>query len=134
MLKFISPLFLLVSFMFSCTNSAPDIQKVNSKQEPFDHLYFSRAYPDNVVDVKKMTEIQQKVAKNIALNNKTLDNVLWRMEGPFNIGGRINTIAVDPQNADIINMSLGGFGYSQAMQDVVNLVNDAGIIIIARKI
>ncbi len=100
--KFISPLFLLVSFLFSCANSAPDIQKVNSKQEPFDHLYFSRAYPDDVVDVSEMTEIHQKVVKNIALNNKTLDPVLWRMEGPFNIGGRINTIAVDPQNTDII--------------------------------
>ncbi|VAW57110.1 hypothetical protein MNBD_GAMMA07-137 [hydrothermal vent metagenome] len=38
---------------------------------------------------------------------------------------------VPAQIADVINMSLGGFGFSQSMQNLINQVNDAGIIIIA---
>lgn len=38
---------------------------------------------------------------------------------------------VPAQKADVINMSLGGYGSSTAFQDVVNQVRNAGVIIIA---
>lgn len=38
---------------------------------------------------------------------------------------------VPTQKADIINLSLGGSGYSQAAQDTYNLVRNAGVLVVA---
>ena len=80
--------------------------KVKLKKEPFDNLYYQRAYPDNFVDVDAVSEVGSQVRQEIAL--KTAD-AEWLSEGPGNIGGRINTIAVDPNNSDII--FIGNFYY-----------------------
>ncbi len=49
----------------------------------------------------------------------------------FAAGLNNDSNTVPAQIADVINMSLGGFGYSQSMQNVINNVNAAGVIIIA---
>ncbi len=49
----------------------------------------------------------------------------------FAAGLENDSNTVPAQIADVINMSLGGFGYSQSMQTVIDNVNAAGVIIIA---
>ncbi len=68
---------------------------------PNEHFFWQRAYPDfNMsVDVVKnaLREAQQQS------NAKQSDNdATWLLEGPTNIGGRINAIAVHPNNPNII--------------------------------
>ncbi|ARU55719.1 peptidase S8 and S53, subtilisin, kexin, sedolisin [Oleiphilus messinensis] len=49
----------------------------------------------------------------------------------FSAGLSNDSGTVPPQRADIINMSLGGSGYSQSAQQAINAVRAAGVIIVA---
>lgn len=84
--------------IFGCNSNQP--ADVKLKQEPFDQIYFQRAYPDQVMDFKEMENVTHKVSQE--LSAKSIVDAEWLAEGPGNIGGRINAIAVDQNNSDII--------------------------------
>lgn len=77
---------------------------------PDELFYLDRNYPDysSSPDIFHQ-HLQQvmKADKASARSHRGLDHP-WKIEGPGNIGGRVNTIAVDPLNPDIILL-----GYSQ---------------------
>ncbi len=81
-----------------------------SKQKPVENSmgkwpnedYFNvRAYPDKYIDAKAyhagMVEAQLMAAEKVA----GFDDE-WTVQGPGNIGARVNTVAVNPQNENII--------------------------------
>ena len=78
--------------------------------EPFEFFYLDRNYPATEAAPNLY---QQKLRQSI-LHDKTTSrshrglDAPWKIEGPGNIGGRVNTIAVHPLNPDIILL-----GYSQ---------------------
>lgn len=94
---------LLGCFFFS---NNINIQKSESPTDQFDNLrpadeyLLRRNYPagDEGQESYKLALTKAKYFDKKYRNK----NTSWRQEGPYNIGGRINTIAVDPTNASII--------------------------------
>jgi hypothetical protein len=73
---------------------------------PNDHFFTQRTYPDLIFDhkayvagLKQASSDHQLTAKLKSLNTFPGS---WATEGPGNIGGRINCVAVHPTNQNII--------------------------------
>ena len=95
------------------TQATPDPQaKLAAKQAPADHFAMMRAYPDPSVDIRAY-EAALDQARNIPIAKTAssgLVNTPWRTEGPTNLGGRINAIAIDPNNPSTILTGSAGSG------------------------
>jgi len=70
---------------------------------PDEGHFLARTYPDFTLDLDAYakTITKTKHRDELATKNSATDSP-WNLEGPTNIGGRINTIAVHPTNSDII--------------------------------
>lgn len=113
MKKYFSPIFLLFALLSSAAmyrvfthigyNVAP-MQQPNLEQlKPEESFFLARLYPTFTLDVAAYAKTIAKTQQTDALQAKNaFTNTPWALEGPQNIGGRINTIAVHPQNPDII--------------------------------
>jgi len=83
-------------------------QKNKKKQavplKPYEQLFIMKNYPDYKPDVQKyMSEVKKVSAQLIQDYRKSAkDAPQWITQGPYNISGRINTIAVNPDNHDEI--------------------------------
>ena len=72
--------------------------------EPTDHWYRMRAYPDGFNEQEFLQQMQylKEQAEETAAN-RTVDLTMpWMQEGPGNIGGRFNALAISPTNQNII--------------------------------
>jgi photosystem II stability/assembly factor-like uncharacterized protein len=90
---------LLVGYFTIKTNKI-EIQPL----KPFEDLHFMRNYPDfnEGFDSYQLTMQQEAIQIKNQLKLKNGDASNWVNQGPYNIGGRINTIAVNPGNDQII--------------------------------
>ncbi|HBO75422.1 MAG TPA: hypothetical protein DD653_12160 [Marinilabiliales bacterium] len=90
---------LIAGFLFSKNDKKP-----HPKLKPFEDLHFMRNYPDfekgHAVYLQQMQKETMRLQK--ASLNKTGGQPQWITQGPYNIGGRINTIAHNPNNGNII--------------------------------
>jgi photosystem II stability/assembly factor-like uncharacterized protein len=79
---------------------------------PSDQFYFQRSYPDAQFDLagyeSALAMVQGSAAK--VSGTSGLSDTPWTLEGPTNTGGRINAIAIDPNNSSVIfvGCSVGG--------------------------
>ncbi len=116
---FLGILTLLIACLFFFSTTLPDFHKNSSHlksssasndetedlQRPSDEMLFRRMYPDKAFDATGYTRILSEISSGLQRGYKTLPvgfGDSWKLEGPTNIGGRINTIAVDPGNPSII--------------------------------
>lgn len=92
-------------------NTAPSTQappspqeKLESKHGPAEHFSIQRAYPDPAVDIRAYEAAlsSARLASSAKTSSTGITNTPWRLEGPTNIGGRINTVAIDPNNPSTI--------------------------------
>jgi photosystem II stability/assembly factor-like uncharacterized protein len=69
---------------------------------PYEFDDIKRTFPDKYPDNKAYQKAMAQIASNLGAKagNPFVD--AWQVEGPGNIGGRINCIAVHPQNSNII--------------------------------
>lgn len=95
-------IFLLLLFTVSTgcsenpsTPEKPTDSKLDKLSAPNEHMWAQRAYPDLAVDFKAMNKVAERVAETS--NQKSADSP-WKIEGPTNIGGRINTIVIHPED------------------------------------
>ncbi|MEO6759192.1 MAG: hypothetical protein ABIO24_07035, partial [Saprospiraceae bacterium] len=109
------PLFLALAApfcWFSCQShfSPETSESLDSKTEPYDFFSQQRSYPDRDFDWKgwrktvvrvRQAEIQQ--LRDTGCGGQTTD---WTLQGPANIAGRVNALAV---KADDPNTVLAGF-------------------------
>ena len=94
--------------IISCHNQG--LEKFEEKHEPFDHFFFQRAFPDEVVNYKEM-ERTLKAAQRFSQNQLSKSSSAeWNIEGPYNLGGRINCVAIHPDNQDIWLSGTAGGG------------------------
>ncbi len=85
------------------------IARWESKTAPSDQFELVRAWPDRTLDYTVYTAALDAVRAEVAAAATTTTVQrspsafagLWRQEGPNNIGGRFNTIALHPTNAQI---------------------------------
>jgi photosystem II stability/assembly factor-like uncharacterized protein len=80
-----------------------DKRDCESPSTPYDHFMQQRSWPDVAFDLEGYRQALEYA------NQKGMNKVSppgfsdsWQLEGPTNIGGRINTIAIDPTDTNII--------------------------------
>ncbi len=103
---------LLCCLTWSCQDQREaEFTEIDHKNAPSDFLNIRYNYPNGSPDLKAMAQAKSQV-KQFKNLQKSIPgaNTQWRLEGPGNLGGRINTIAPHPTSADtlLIGFSNGG--------------------------
>lgn len=94
----------IILFLFSYHKKSDKVQ-LAIEQFPSEWFYLQKNYPDFKLDHRAYHQAMESVSYQNGMHYKTTSNGFnanWTLEGPGNIGGRINTIAVDPGNDSII--------------------------------
>jgi photosystem II stability/assembly factor-like uncharacterized protein len=88
----------------SCNQSTPINEQASDREAlPAEDYFMTRNYPDTRFSVNAYTKALRQAKEQLAFrNNPTGFDEDWIVRGPANIGARINTIAVHPDNEDII--------------------------------
>jgi len=109
--------FLLVLLSISCTRA---IQKETAdlKFEPAETLFLAKHFPSKVPDFGAMENAHQLALRKLNAGQRT--NGEWKLEGPANIGARINTIAMHPVDANIIYAGFADGGLWKTTDGGVN--------------
>jgi photosystem II stability/assembly factor-like uncharacterized protein len=68
-------------------------------REANENFFLVRSYPDAYVDPKAYDAAVKDV---ISRKNTSREQVSWTQEGPGNIGGRINCMAIEPGNTNVM--------------------------------
>lgn len=101
------PLLLLLS-MVACH---PELETEGEEEGEFpnEEFFHQRAYPDDYVDLKAYQKGMVE-ARLLAAEKVFGFDAEWTVQGPGNIGARVNTLAVHPTNENIIfaGFSSGG--------------------------
>jgi photosystem II stability/assembly factor-like uncharacterized protein len=115
-------------FLFSCAENnqaTKESAKRLSDYGPADHLWERWTYPNETFDVAYFDKVIEDV--KLQMLQKGGNDVSWRVEGPTNIGGRINCVALNPDNESeiFIGTSAGGvFRSSNAGGNWESIGND----------
>lgn len=89
------------------------------KQAPGDWFYLQRAYPFGDIPYEKyFAAIEEK--KVMEQTDNPTSQVAWVPNGPYNIGGRITAIAVNPSNPSIIIVGAAAGGIFKTTNGGVN--------------
>ena len=117
-----SILFLSVSFIlligfliFSNTKLDADRNAFGIEKEYYNSLKPNQQYElsKNYGSSDNASDLFQLVANRVArdLRKKTRNaNTPWESEGPYNVGGRINDIEIDPNNTNILYLATPAAG------------------------
>ena len=112
-MKIFNAIIVLSISLVSCTESKKpsekSLERIEKKNGPFDHFYFQRAFPDDQINFEAM-ERSLKEAKAFAQSSSKSSDGEWTEIGPYNLGGRINCIAIHPDNDNIILSGTAGGG------------------------
>ncbi len=107
------PLLLVLPWLISCTpDRAPAARmageqtaRIERKNAPNDQFWLIRSFPDTIMDIAayeyalleaRRQDRQQRIMASAGFGAQ------WKLEGPVNIAGRINAIAMHPGDHDII--------------------------------
>lgn len=98
-------------FLISCTGNVKELKergKQYGEYGPAEHIWERWTYPNESFDIAYFDKVMANAESQ--MNQKNSTNVHWRIEGPTNIGGRINCIALNPVNDEdiLIGTSAGG--------------------------
>lgn len=92
-------------------NQLPQRDRLAEKTEPYDFFAFQRSYPDPHFDwntwrqaLRHAREADVAVADRSGCGSS--NPTAWTLQGPSNVAGRVNTLAVKPDNEDVV---LAGF-------------------------
>ncbi|MEM1120333.1 MAG: T9SS type A sorting domain-containing protein [Bacteroidota bacterium] len=101
-----------ITFLFLKKDLSPNSNtRLVAKHEPSDQFFRQRAFPDDFVNLAAYTKALE-IAQISAKSRSRFDNFpnQWQVEGPGNLGARVNTIATHPNNDQIIfaGYSAGG--------------------------
>jgi len=99
-LLFTSLILLLVSCNQETTQKKVD--RLITKHEPYEEFFLQRSFPDQTVDISAYEKALHQAKEADLLKDGVGFNSEWTVQGPGNIGARINTIAVHPSNSDVI--------------------------------
>ena len=105
--------------------SSPD--KFIEKHEPYDEWMQQRMSTDGKFSIEQYQQALKEVKDIKAEKGDDRFDEPWKEEGPGNYGGRVNSIAIDPQNESVIYLgySSGGiFKTTNAGQDWTPIFDD----------
>ena len=99
---FFLALILIISFAFIYDHPTKKISKSEEcPAEPYEEFMLQRTYPNEAFDIKAyQSALNDADLKSKQLRRQHVSS--WTLEGPGNIGGRFNCLAVNPVNTDIM--------------------------------
>ncbi|NNE28685.1 MAG: hypothetical protein HKN16_03570 [Saprospiraceae bacterium] len=104
----------LVVLIFSnheSNNVSTQPDRLLKKYEPSDEFFLQRSYPDGKFSIPAFENALSEAKFQAAIRDLEPGfDQKWTTQGPGNIGARINTIALHPQNEDIIYIGFAGGG------------------------
>ncbi|GAB4254568.1 MAG: hypothetical protein Kow0027_20760 [Saprospiraceae bacterium] len=107
----ILPILTLAVLFFACQSGNDETSRLPKeiRTYPAEDFYLARNYPDGKVGVKALRSALKEAKAKAQVKSEGF-NEAWTVQGPGNIGARINTIAVNPQNENVIyvGFSTGG--------------------------
>ncbi len=126
----VAPLLVFASLGLYLFNSVQhsgknNIQERKEIKRPSEWFYAQRAYPAGYIPHEAIIRAR-KQAQLLKLSSK--DTFTWRKEGPYNIGGRITSIAVNPLNENVFYVGTadgGVFKTTDRGSTFVHVFNDA---------
>lgn len=102
-------------YQHSFLSNSPTSHPAEQRFKPIESFFLQRSFPDDKFAIKAYTkaikEEHESIQETVALRNNT--DVAWQTEGPGNIGARVNTIAIHPNNDDIM---IAGFSQGGAFK------------------
>ncbi|MBI1226825.1 MAG: T9SS type A sorting domain-containing protein [Bacteroidetes bacterium] len=105
------PYFLVYFAIISLTacQTEDKVSEFSESDFPNENFFLQRAYPDDFMDIKAY-ESGMAEARIMGSQRGIGFDAEWTVQGPGNIGARVNTMAVNPQNENIIfaGFSSGG--------------------------
>jgi len=126
MAKFFPLPILLFLLFFSCgKTTAPPMSKLEKKSRPYDLLAFQRSYPDPDFDWKgwrqaiqqtRMAESAQARGGSGCDGNQSP----WTQQGPMNVAGRCNSLAIKPDDENTVLAGFAGGGIFKSTDGAVN--------------
>ncbi|HAX49537.1 MAG TPA: T9SS type A sorting domain-containing protein [Ignavibacteria bacterium] len=104
-LLFYSPLVLVISVIvfsiISDFNTSEEAVLRYKKNAPGNWFFYQRAFPVGDIPYEKFYAAMEEKKVMEQMDNPT-SGLNWISKGPYNVGGRITAIAVNPSNPDII--------------------------------
>lgn len=89
------------------------VDRLESKSQPYDLFSQQRSWPDRDFDWqgwrKTIQQIRKEATESTAAERAAAcpgTTIAWTLQGPLNIAGRVNTLAVHPDDENVV---LGGF-------------------------
>ncbi len=103
----VSASLLCILFLFVLQNNKTEKEKEKEEghaDEAFEWWYSQRALPDNTISAEGLTRAVQYTEKVMMRSqfNKKSSSGQWESIGPDNIGGRVLSLAIDPDSTNII--------------------------------
>ena len=96
-------------------SSVEDFSTLNKKQFPYEQQFIHKNFPYKTPDYRAYKLAKEDVSNRT--NAGARSDGKWKVEGPGNIGARVNTIAVNPNNSDEI---IAGFASGGVFRTVDN--------------
>jgi photosystem II stability/assembly factor-like uncharacterized protein len=95
--------------------SANANEKIREKTEPYDLFAFQRSYPDTSFDWqawRRALEVTRRQEAVVSRNSVDCfsGGTDWTQEGPGNVAGRLNSLAMHPQNENYVLAGFSGGG------------------------
>lgn len=112
---------LLFFILNSCLQTTKPLLE-NSKYEPFDNFTFQRSFPDKALDQRAWKSMFEKAKMAAVAQRSPCDGnaTPWLQEGPFNVAGRANTLAIKPTDENTILAGFSGGGIFKSTDGGVN--------------
>ncbi len=120
---------LIITALTACTVYAPVENTTQStlqrKSGPYEHLAWIRAWPDTTFDWQGWQRMLQEVRRQ-PVDLRSADPCApqpqgqWTLQGPANVAGRVNALALHPQNDDILLAGFSGGGIFKTTDGGVN--------------
>lgn len=107
----------------------PETEKEHeSKNDPYDHFTFQRTYPDTFFDWRAYRKLisSARVSEAAADRNAnpcgpvSVSSTPWTLQGPANVAGRVNTLAVKPNDENTLLAGFAGGGIFKSTNAGVN--------------
>ncbi len=110
---------LAIAFLASCSSFHLHEEKEEKKEReeklrnsPAEQFFLQRAYPSKSLDINVYHDALESTKRSDAILHKAQrgSTPKWTVEGPNNIGARVNTIALHPSDSNIVYLgySTGG--------------------------
>ncbi len=88
------------------------LEEVEELETPNDYFFFQRSYPEQVFAQNAYLKALQAAKSAAAERSDPLNanNINWKIQGPGNLGARVNVVKAHPSNPNIIYVGFSGGG------------------------